>query len=82
MDGLVYDTMASRRPTNLTVNSDLMKRAKERRINVSALLEKALAEELRRREQAEWTEANADAIEHYNDVVRKVGLFSDGLRTF
>ena len=44
MNALVYDTSAPRKPTNLTVNSDLMRKAKERKINVSSVLEIALAE--------------------------------------
>ena len=82
MNTLVYDTSAPRKPTNLTVNSDLLRRAKERKINVSSVLEAALAEELRVREQAEWKQANKDAIESYNKKIKEFGLFSDGLRGF
>jgi len=82
MTALVYDTSAPRKPTNLTVNSDLLRRAKERKINVSSVLEAALAEELRLREQAEWKQETKEAIDSYNKKVREVGLFSDGMRTF
>ena len=82
MTALVYDTSAPRKPTNLTVNSDLLRRAKERKINVSSVLEAALAEELRLREQAEWKQETKKAIDSYNKKVREVGLFSDGMRTF
>jgi len=82
MNSLVYDTSAPRKLTNLSVNSDLLRRAKERRINVSAILEAALVEELRMREQAEWKESNREAIESYNRKIKEVGLFSDGLRSF
>ena len=82
MTALVYDTSAPRKPTNLTVNSDLLRRAKERKINVSSVLEAALAEELRLREQAEWKQETKEAIDTYNKKVREVGLFSDGMRTF
>ncbi len=82
MNALVYDTSAPRKPTNLTVNSDLMRKAKERKINVSSVLEIALAEELRQREQSDWKEENKESIENYNKMVQKFGLFSDGMRTF
>ena len=82
MNALVYDTSAPRKPTNLTVNSDLMRKAKERKINVSSVLEIALAEELRQREQSDWKEENKESIENYNKMVQKIGLFSDGMRTF
>ena len=82
MNALVYDITAPRKPTNLTVNSDLMRKAKERKINVSAVLENALAEELRQREQADWKEENQESIKHYNRKIQEIGLFSDGMRTF
>jgi antitoxin CcdA len=82
MDALVYDTNAPRKPTNLTVNVDLLRKAKERKINVSSVLERALADEIRSREQSEWMENNKDSIESYNKMIQKKGLFSDGMRTF
>jgi len=82
MIALVYDTSAPRKPTNLTVNSDLLRRAKEKKINVSSVLEAALAEELRQREIAEWKSQNRTSIENYNKKIQEIGLFSDGLRSF
>jgi len=82
MTTLVYDTSAPRRPTNLTVNTDLLRRAKERKINVSSVLESALAEELRLREEAEWKSEAKEAIETYNKKIKEFGLFSDEMRTF
>jgi len=79
---LVYDTSAPRRPTNLTVNTDLLRRAKERKINVSSVLEAALAEELRLREEAEWKSQAKEAIKTYNKKIKEFGLFSDEMRTF
>jgi antitoxin CcdA len=82
MTTLVYDTSAPRRPINLTVNTDLLRRAKERKINVSSVLEAALAEELRVREEAEWKKESKEAIDTYNKKIREVGLFSDEMRSF
>jgi antitoxin CcdA len=82
MSTLVYDTSAPRKPTNLTVNSDLLRRAKERKINISSVLETALSEELRQRQIAEWKEENKASMEAYNKKIQDIGLFSDGLRTF
>lgn len=59
-----------------------MRRAKERKINVSSALENALAEELRLLAEAEWKEANQESVEHFNRTIQRIGLFSDGLRTF
>jgi len=82
VNALVYDVTAPRKPTNLTVNSDLMRKAKERKINVSSILENALAQEIRQREEADWKEENKESIEYYNKKVREKGLFSDGMRSF
>ena len=79
---LVYDTSAPRKPINLTVNSDLLRRAKEKKINVSSVLEAVLAEELRRREEIEWKKESQEPIDTYNKKVREIGLFSDGMRSF
>lgn len=82
MIALVYDTSAPRKPTNLTVNSDLLRKAKERKINVSSVLEAALAQELRSRAADEWKEENKESIDQYNRKIKEIGLFSDGVRTF
>ena len=78
----VYDTDAVKKATNCTVNSDLLARAKELDINLSATLESALAEVVAEFERTQWLEENKSAITHYNKKIREHGLFSDGLRTF
>ncbi len=42
-----YNTSAPNKPTNLTVNSDLLRIAKALKINVSTTLEQALADKVR-----------------------------------
>ena len=42
-----YDHSAPKKATNLSINSDLLRLARERGINLSATLETALAEKLR-----------------------------------
>ena len=43
----LYNTNAPKKPTNLTVNSDLLKQAKDYKINISATLKTALADALK-----------------------------------
>ena len=50
----VFDSSAAKKPTNLTVNSDLLARARKMNINLSATLEKALVAELRNAEKHRW----------------------------
>ena len=81
-DGVLYDVRAPKRATNLTVNADLLRRAKEQGINLSGLLERELVAELRRRESEQWVSENQDAIEAYNRRVAERGAFADKLRRF
>jgi antitoxin CcdA len=69
-------------PTNVTVRVDLVKRARALGINLSELLETALEATLRERERATWVDENADAIDDYNAVVGKRGVFGDAWRRF
>ncbi len=77
-----YDTQAPKRATNLSINADLLSKAKELGINLSATLEQALVEALRKRQRYQWVAENQAAIEAYNEHVDKQGVFSDGLRSF
>ncbi|MGF2075818.1 type II toxin-antitoxin system CcdA family antitoxin, partial [Enterococcus casseliflavus] len=67
---------------NLSVDKALLTEARAHEINVSATLESALREELRRRQRSEWLEKNQRAIKAYNADIDAHGFFSDGVRTF
>jgi len=73
---------AKKHPQQLRVNSDLLKKAHELGINPSTTLEKALAEEIGKRNREIWLEENQEAIQSYNELVSGHGVFSDGLRGF
>lgn len=77
-----YDTQAPRKAANLSINADLLKRARAMDINLSATLERALIETLNKRMREQWLAENRAAIGAYNDHVEKQGVYSDGLRTF
>jgi antitoxin CcdA len=80
--GYVFDTTAPKRPTNLTVNSDLLKVAKRLKINISATLEEALIRKVQQEKTDAWLTENKAAIEQYNEFIEENGVFSDGLRKF
>lgn len=71
-----------KRATNLSINSDLLAQAKELGVNLSALLERSLAEEVRSIKTKAWLEENAKAIEAYNEGVNANGSFGDAFREF
>lgn len=78
----LYDRNAAKKATNLSINSDLLSKAKKLNINLSATLEHALESELRKSERDSWLENNKKAIEALNELVDKNGLFSDAYREF
>lgn len=66
---------------NLSINADLLTQARELKINLSATLEQALVEAIKRREWERWRAENKAAIEAYNAHVDEHGAFSDRLRS-
>ena len=78
----LYDENATKKPTNLSINSDLLTKSRELKINLSATLERALERELRATEREIWLKENQQAIDAYNKLVDEEGVFSDGLRSF
>lgn len=77
-----YDHSAPKKPTNLSLNSDLLRKARELDINLSSSLEEALGEIVRRRLREQWLSENREAIASYNEHVEANGVFSDGIRSF
>ena len=76
----VFDSKAAKKPTNLSVNSDLLSRARKMKINLSATLEKALIAEIRNAEKEKWLKRNKKAISALNNLAEQKGLFSDSFR--
>jgi antitoxin CcdA len=73
---------STKKPVNLSINSELLAAARELNINLSATMETALAEAVKRVRRERWLEENQDAISAYNERVDSEGVFSDGLRKF
>lgn len=78
----LYDQSAAKKPTNLSVNSDLLKKSKAKNINLSATLEQALTELLAKEAADSWLKNNKNAIEAYNDFVEEQGCLADEYRQF
>ena len=76
----VFDPKAVKKPTNLSVNSDLLLRARKMKINLSATLEKALIAEIKNAEKEKWLKRNKKAISALNNLAEQKGLFSDSFR--
>lgn len=78
----IYNKNAKKKATNISINSDLLEKAKQYKINISANVEKTLEILIYEYEKANWEEQNRVAIEDYNKRVKKEGLFSDHFRSF
>jgi antitoxin CcdA len=78
----IYDKTAKKKATNVSINSDLLEKAKIHKINISSSIEKTLEVLVKEKEAQLWEEENKEAISDYNERVAQNGLFSDGLRSF
>ena len=77
-----FDAVAPKKATNVSINSDLLRQAKECHINLSQTLEKSLVEILQQEKRKQWLKKNRKAINAYNRRVAVKGVFSDGQRGF
>jgi len=73
---------ASKKAVNLSVDSALLREARDRDINLSATLERALEDALRQDRRARWLADNRQRIAAYNEQVEVHGAFADTLRSF
>lgn len=78
----IYNKNAKKKATNISINSDLLEKVKQYKINISANVEKTLETLIYEYEKANWEDQNRDAIDDYNKRVEKEGLFSDNFRNF
>ena len=77
-----FDRATPKKPTNVSLNQDLVRAAKDYGLNVSRIAEAALAEAVRARAGQEWLEQNAEALDAYNENLGVRGPFSDRHRRF
>jgi antitoxin CcdA len=79
---VIYETQAPKRAANLSINSDLLNKARALNINLSATLEESLIATIKAKQQEAWLAQNKQAIEAYNQQVEDQGVFADSLRAF
>lgn len=78
----ICDETTAKQATHLSINSDLLRQAKELKINVSRAAEERLAELIRAERERQLREELAESIQAYNEFVDKHGVFSEGRRLF
>lgn len=72
----------SKKAVNLSIDAALLREARERDINLSATLERALSDALRQQRCERWLAENRPGIAAYNELVDAHGAFADTLRAF
>jgi antitoxin CcdA len=77
-----FDPRAPKKAANLSINADLLARAREHNINLSSTLERALTDALRQKRRERWLAENKEAIGAYNEHVEKHGAYGDDVRSF
>lgn len=78
----LYDKAAPKKATNLSINSNLLSKARDLDINLSATLESALEDKIRETSRQKWLEENKAALKNCNALADKHGLFADKHRPF
>ncbi len=73
----VHDASAAKKAVNLSINSDLLRQARELELNLSQALEERVLEIVREERARRWQEENCAAIEAHNRFTEKHGLFND-----
>ncbi len=79
---IALNVQALKKPTNVSINSELLLKAKQLKINLSATLEAALIEVVNAKQRELWKQENQAAIKAYNQMIESHGVFSDDLRSF
>jgi antitoxin CcdA len=74
--------VCQQKAVNLSVDAALLREARDRDIDLSATLERALEDVLRQDRRTRWLSDNRPRIKAYNDQVEAHGAFADTLRSF
>ena len=82
MSVAIYDETVGKQATNITINKDVLRQARELKLSVSRAAEERLIELIRAERERQLREELAESFRVYNEHVDKHGLFSDGMRTF
>ena len=79
---LDYDHTAPKRATNVSLNTDLLAKARDLGINISQACEAGLARQISDIEGKKWLAENANALRSSNEYAEKHGLPLDRFRKF
>jgi antitoxin CcdA len=72
----------TRRATNLSIDSEVLEKARELNINLSRAAEEGVRRAISREEAKHWAKENAEVVRSWNEYVAKNGLPLRKYRTF
>ena len=72
----------SRKPTNLSLDSDLLSEARDLKVNLSRAAEEGVRLAVNSAKARQWKSENATALRSSNAYVERHGLPLDGFRKF
>ena len=78
----IYDASVGKQATNITINKDVLRQARELKLSVSRAAEERLIELIRAEREKQLREELAESMRAYNAFVDEHGFFSDDLRLF
>ncbi len=82
MDARIYDEAAPKKAANLSINSDLLRQARELDINLSRALEERLEALVLEARRKRWEEEDRQFLDWYTRFVEETGVFGEEWRTF
>lgn len=71
---MTSETIPARKATNITLDAELLDKARSLRINISQASEEGVARAVAARQAAQWLEENQAALDSSNAYVERNGL--------
>ena len=71
---LLRMTQNARRPTNLSIDADVLDKARSLKINLSRAAEEGVRRAISHEEAKRWAEENAEVVKSTNEYIRNHGL--------
>lgn len=68
-----------KRAVNVSVDAEILKLAKEMKINLSQALEETLRRRVRDEQDRRWADENRAVIDSYNRLIERAGVFGEEL---
>ena len=72
----------SKRAVNLSIDTEILRAAKEQGLNLSQILEDELRKRTKEAREEKWRAENREAIEAHNRFIQEHGIFGEEFRNW